>query len=138
MFAAVEINPAAVIVAAIAQVIIGALWFNAPFLFQKTWLAGIGKTAEQVAEDASPVNFVVAIVGALVTALILSIVVDWAGATDIVQGALVGLIVGIGMVAVLNGIRDVFEGRPRSLFLVNASHDILVLVVAGAVIGLLG
>ena len=75
------LNIFAIIVAALVEVVIGAIWFNAPFAFNQQWLAGIGKTAEQVAEDASPVSIVAAIVGSLITAIVLAIFISWMGIT---------------------------------------------------------
>lgn len=130
-----EVNIVAVIIATIAAVTIGAIWFNAPFAFNAIWLKGIGKTKEQVAAEASPISIVVAIVGGLVTALILSVFMDWMGVKTLVNGALVGLLCAVAFAPNLAFIKDLFEGRPRSLSLINAGQDIVILVVMGAIIG---
>jgi predicted CDP-diglyceride synthetase/phosphatidate cytidylyltransferase len=131
----VDINIVAVIVATFAAVVIGAVWFNAPFAFNTLWLKGIGKTKEQVAAQASPVSIVAAILGGLLTALALSVFMDWMGVKTLVSGALVGLLCAVAFAPNLAIIKDLFEGRPRSLSLINAGQDVVILVVMGGIIG---
>ena len=132
-----ELNIVAILVAAVIEVVIGALWFNAPFAFNKQWLAGIGKTAEQVAEDASPVSIVFAIVGSIITAIILAVIIGWLNIDTWSGGLLVGLLMAFGFSANMAFIKDRFEARPLSLSLINAGHDIVILGLMGAVIGLM-
>ncbi|MGB1286672.1 MAG: DUF1761 domain-containing protein [Aggregatilineales bacterium] len=130
-----ELNIVAILIAAAVEVVIGAVWFNAPFAFNKPWLAGIGKTAEQVAEDASPISIVAAIVGALITALILAIFLQWMGVDTLINGALVGVLIALGFSANTAFIKDRFETRPVSLSLINAGHDVVILGLMGAILG---
>lgn len=132
-----ELNIVAIVVATLIEVIIGAVWFNAPFAFNKPWLAGIGKTAEQVAEDASPLSIIVAIVGSLITAVVLSVLIGWLNIEAWSDGLLLGVLIAIGFSANTAFIKDRFETRPLSLSLINAGHDIVVFGLMGAVIALL-
>jgi uncharacterized membrane protein YiaA len=125
----------AVLVAALIEVVVGAIWFNAPFAFNQQWLAGIGKTAEQVAEDASPLSIVAAVVGALVTAVVMALFISWMGVVG-ARGALVGLLVAVGFSANSALIKDRFEGRPIGLTLINGLHDVVIFTLMGLVIGL--
>lgn len=130
-----SLNIFAVIAAALVEVVIGAIWFNAPFAFNTQWLAGIGKTAEQVAEDASPLSIVAAIVGAIITAVVLAIFIGWMGINTWFGGLIVGLLIAVGFSANTTFIKDRFETRPMSLTLINAAHDIVILALMGAIIG---
>jgi len=132
-----ELNIVAIIIATILEVVIGAVWFNAPFAFNKQWLAGIGKTAEQVAEDASPIAIVSAIVGSLITAVILAILIGWLAIDTWSGGLLVGLLLAVGFSANMAFIKDRFEARPLGLSMINAGHDFVILGLMGAVIGLM-
>lgn len=125
----------AVLVAALIEVVIGAVWFNAPFAFNRQWLAGIGKTAEQVAEDASPLSIVAAIVGALVTAAVMALFINWMGVVG-VRGALIGFLIAVGFSANSAFIKDRFEGRSIGLTAINSLHDIVIFTLMGLVIGL--
>lgn len=131
----IEINILALIIATIAAVAIAAVWFNAPFAFNSAWLKGIGKTKEQVAAGASPISIVAAILGGLVTALVLSAFMDWMNVKTLVNGALVGFLSALAFAPNLALIKDSFEGRPRSLSLINAGQDVVILVVMGAILG---
>lgn len=130
-----DINFIAVIVAGLANTIIGALWFNAPFLFNAGWLEGIGKTSEEIAAQASPLKPLSALVGALVTAFVLAVFLNTMGITALVDGALAGLLAGVALSAVPAATKDTFEGRPLSLTLINAGHDLVIFTVMGAIIG---
>ena len=131
-----SLNILAIGVAALIEVILGAMWFNAPFLFNKQWLVGIGKTAEQVAEDASPISLVAAVVGAIITAVILATFIGWMAIDTWYGGLLVGLLAALGFSANTALIKDRFEGRLTTLTLINASHDLVILSLMGLVIGL--
>ncbi len=130
-----DINLLAVLAAAVVEVVIGAVWFNAPFAFSGPWLAGIGKTTEQVAEDASPLSIVAAVVGAVITALVMAVVIGWAGADTAPAGLLVGLMMAIGFSANTAWIKDGFEGRPLQLTLINTGHDAVILALMGLILG---
>lgn len=132
-----ELNIVAILIAAAIEVVIGAMWFNAPFAFNSQWLASIGKTAEQVAEDASPLSIVAAIVGALITAVVMAIIMGWLMIDTPVNGLLFGLLIAFGFSANTAFIKDRFETRPLGLSLINAGHDIVILGLMGLVIGLL-
>ncbi|MEM7111126.1 MAG: DUF1761 domain-containing protein [Chloroflexota bacterium] len=125
------LNIWAILVAALIEVVIGAVWFNAPFAFNRQWLAGIGKTAEEVAADASPTSLVAAVVGALITAVCLAIIIQGMGITSLVGGLGIGLLAAIGFSANAAFIKDRFEGRPIGLTLVNGAHDIVIFALMG-------
>lgn len=133
-----ELNIVAILIAAAIEVVIGAIWFNAPFAFNKQWLAGIGKTAEQVAEDASPLSIVAAIVGAIITAVVLAVVIGWLNIDTWSNGLLVGLLMAFGFSANMAFVKDRFEARSFSLSLINGGHDVVILALMGAVIGFAG
>lgn len=132
-----ELNIVAILIAAALEVVIGAVWFNAPFAFNKQWLIGIGKTAAQVAEEASPLSIISAIVGSIITAVVLAIIIGWLNINTWSGGLLVGLLMAFGFSANMAFIKDRFETRLLTLSLINAGHDIVILGLMGAVIGLM-
>jgi Protein of unknown function (DUF1761) len=131
----VDVNYLAVIAAAVANVAIGTAWYNAPFAFNTIWLKSIGKTAEQVAEEFSVLKPLGALVGSLFTAFLLAVFAGWTDTDTLLQGAFVGLLAAVGFAATTSAIKDLFEGRPGRLWLINAGHDVVTLVVMGAIIG---
>ncbi|MGJ3239549.1 MAG: DUF1761 domain-containing protein [Anaerolineae bacterium] len=128
------LNLMAIIIATIVMTVIGGVWFNAPFAFQRLWLAGIGKTNEQVIADFSPIKPILSLVGSAILATLLSVVLNWLDISGIIAGLQVGLIAA-AFAVIPNGVRDAFEGRSLSLYLVNAAHDSTILVLASMIIG---
>lgn len=128
------LNILAIVLATICMTVIGGVWFNAPFAFQRIWLAGIGKTSEQVIAEFSPIKPILSLVGSSVLAILLSILLNWLDISGIGAGLQIGLMAS-AFAVIPNGVRDVFEGRPFSLYLINAAHDITTLTIAGAIIG---
>ena len=131
---AYEINWLAVLVGALSSFAVGGLWYS-PLLFAKPWMAAIGKTEDELRGAAGPLPYIVAFVATAISAIVLSMVADWAGVDDFLSGALLGLIVGIGLIATAYTTTYAFEGRPTALLLINAGHDIARAVVVGAIVG---
>ena len=133
----VEINWLAVPAAALASVFVGWLWY-APFLFGNLWMRGVGKSLEQVQADFHPGMIGGAFLVSCVTALLLSAFIGWIRTGGWFAGAYVGFYAGIGFVATTFAVNDIFEKRPATLWLINATHHVFVLTVMGAVIGAMG
>src|SRR3970040_881344 len=76
-----SINVLAVVVSALVAMAVGFLWFSPP-LFEKMWLAGIGKTGEEVAGQ-SPARFLIAFVSALLESYILAALLNIVGGPSI-------------------------------------------------------
>ena len=93
---AVQVNIWAVLVATVANVVVGSLWYSLRGL-GKPWMALIGKTPEQIEAGYKPSMMVWTVISALVSNLILAIIVAWSGANTLLEGVVVGLTVGIGI-----------------------------------------
>lgn len=128
----VNVNFLAVIVAAIANMALGFLWYSQA-LFANAWMAAIGKTREQLGQPGPA--YALTLVGALVTAYILALFVKVAQAQTLLDGALTGLLAAVGFVATSFGVGYIFEGRPRNLYLINVGYQLVSLVVMGAILG---
>jgi hypothetical protein len=130
----VSINYVAVVVAALAYVVIGALWYS-PVLFGNTWMKGIGKTKEQVKADASPLNYLWALITGFIAAYGIARVMVWSGDFTIRFGVVVGLVAGVCFVRTAFWVTDAFEKRRASLRIINGLYHIVGLVVAGIIVG---
>ena len=129
------INYWSVLVAAAAYMVLGAVWYSS-VLFGKLWMKGIGKTKEQIDSDFSPLNYVWAIITSIIAAYGIARIMSWAGGDSVIDGIKVGLVAGICFVFAPLGVSDFFEGRPKSLTLINASYHFVGLIISGAIIGL--
>ncbi|MFQ5968386.1 MAG: DUF1761 domain-containing protein [Acidimicrobiia bacterium] len=130
----VEINWPAVLVAGIALVAIGFIWYL-PAVFGKTWMTEVGLTEEKAAEGRTPGVIIWTILAALATALVLAIVIGWSGATNALEGLLVGLLVGIGFFLTNKSVADMYEQRSTRLSLITSGGDIVSMAVAGLILG---
>ncbi len=129
------INYLAVIVAAVVYMIIGAIWYS-PFLFGKAWMAGIGKTKEQVAADFSPINYLWAILSAFFVSYGVARIMDWTNSYSIGDAIQISLLCGVVFIAAAMWVTDRFEGRIVGLTIINIFYHLVSIVVAGIIIGL--
>lgn len=128
-------NWLAIIIAAIANMVIGFLWYGT-WAFGKSWMTLSGR---QMGEGMQPGPlYALTVVAALVQAIAMSWFVAETGATSGAAGALVGLFAGLGFVATAMFAEVLFAGRHPRLFAITAGYSILALVVQGMIIGFLG
>jgi hypothetical protein len=126
-------NFAAVVVAAIAYWILGALWYAV--LFSKPWMALEGMTEAQ-AKSMNPVlPYVITLALNLLIAYSLAQVCIWRNADTVGRGASVGVLLWIGFVGPITFTTYMYEMRPRTLFAINEFYPLAGLVLMGAIIG---
>jgi hypothetical protein len=124
-------NHLAVLVAALIQFFLGALWYS--LFFAKPWMAYTGHTKGE-----KPKGIVVAMLSSLIGALILSFmlahVVIWSGAATVGRGVFVGLICWLGFIAGPLFSETIYEKRPWGLFAINGGYWLAVLLVSGGLL----
>jgi hypothetical protein len=126
-------NYAAVIVAAIAYWILGAIWYGV--LFSKPWMALEHITVEQ-AQGVSPViPYIVSFLLEILIAYSLAQLCIWRNANTAGRGASVGVLLWIGFIGPISFMNYMFEMRPRTLFAINEFYPLAGLVLMGAIIG---
>lgn len=128
------INYWAVVVAGLAYTILGAVWYS-PALFGNAWMAGIGKSKEQVQTDFSPLNILWAFICSCIAAYGLARVMIWSSEISIGRGVMVSLVGGVCFVVVAMGVNDLFEKRPVQLFMINALYHLISFVAMGIILG---
>lgn len=125
-------NHWAIIVAALFQWLLGALWYSPP-VFAKPWSALVWRTPED-----KPKSLVTGMVSSLICDLILSFilahVVLWSGSEGFADGALIGFIIWAGFFACPNIPQGIYEGRPFRLFAINGGYWLAGLVVSGGIL----
>lgn len=138
----VPINYLAVIVAAVATMVIGFLWYGP--LFGKQWsrLMGWGEmTPEKMKEmqkKAVP-GYAIQFIGALFMAYVLAHVLVFSNAYFNVSGVAVGIEAGfwswLGFIAPVTVGSILWEGKPFTLWLINAGYFLVNLLMIGAILG---
>jgi len=126
-------NYLAVVVAAIAYWVLGAVWYGV--LFNKPWMALEHVTVEQM-QGASPViPYIVSFVLELLIAYSLAQLCIWRNANTASRGASVGVLVWIGFIGPITFMTYMFEMRPHTLFAINEFYPLAGLVLMGTIIG---
>ncbi|NLR92159.1 MULTISPECIES: DUF1761 domain-containing protein [Flammeovirga] len=129
-----QINFLAVLVAAVASFILGAIWYSA--IFGKAWQKELGFTDEYLQEANMAVIFGTSFVLMLIMSFGISMLISHAGATiDVTQGAMHGFLIGIMFVGMSMGINYLYQRRSIKLWLIDAGYQITFLTIQGAIIG---
>jgi len=129
----------AIVIGGLANFMVGALWYMA--LFQKPWMAAIGRTADEFKDKSPSSGMLITLLGCIVSTFALAVVFQWGGGVSIWDGVLVGLLLGLG-IAAMEALKPAvynFDQRVKawSLYAINASYAVLGTVVAGFVYALI-
>lgn len=124
-----SINFLAVIVAAIVNMVVGAIWFT---VFRKTFLDNVGKSEEELGSPTR--GYIWSAVASLVMAYVLARFVDYAGAATVGAGISTGLWAGIGFIATAGLSAAVFENRSTKLYILNTAYHLVSLAIMGAIL----
>jgi len=134
------LNYLAIVLAAIAGFMFGWLWYGV--LFSKAWLEAVGKTEEEIKGGGgpSPMPFVISFIALLIMAWVLAGVIGHLGPGEVTfrNGVISGAFIWLGFVITTLATNHAFQGSKRAQTLIDGGHWLGVLVLQGAVIGLLG
>lgn len=127
------INHWAVMVCAIANLALGALWYS-PLLFYKTWM----KENKFTDEDIKKVNPV----KTYSITLILSVIISYNLAfflgddkTDMAWGTTAGFLAGFGFSALIFSVIALFEQRSWKYILINGGYITVYFTIIGFILG---
>jgi len=129
----IPINWWAVLAAFVIRMVVGYLWYS-PVLFVKPWQALTGVTPESMKAGLGKA-IGVDIVLSLVMAFALANIIGASGITDWANGAGAGFWTWLGFVLATHLPLWAYENRPLKLIAINVSHNLLALVLMGAVLG---
>jgi hypothetical protein len=123
----------------LANFALGALWYMA--LFQKQWLAALGRTAADFGDAGPSSSMLFTLIGCIVTTAVLAVVYQWGGGATLMHGVIVGALLGVG-VAAMEGLKPAVYNvdervNPARLYVVNGSYAVLGLVLSGLVYALI-
>jgi hypothetical protein len=134
------LNYFAVVVAAVVSFMFGWVWYGV--LFSKSWLDAVGKTEEQIKGGGapSPLPFVISFIALVIMAWMLAGVIGHLGTGEVNlrNGVISAACVWFGFVITTLAVNNAFQGAKRALTLIDGGHWLGVLLLQGAVIGLMG
>ena len=105
-----EVDWLAVIIAAVAYFVIGAVWY-APFLFGKAWMAAGGMPDPSEGERPPPTIYLIPLIGSVLSAVALGMLALGTGTDTIGEGVILGLVVGIGFAVSIALVTATFESQ---------------------------
>lgn len=136
-------NFVAIVVAAVAAWIFGAVYYGA---LARLWLRAQGKTREEAEQHrqsqgaAAYLPYAIAFVAELVMAWVLAGVLGHLGPGQVTlrNGVISALFVWTGFVLPTVAVNNLFGMRKAILTVIDAGHWLIVLVLMGAIVGALG
>jgi hypothetical protein len=137
----VEVNVWGVLLAAVSSMVVGSLWYT-PAVFGKDWakLTGVkldkmrGATPKAMAWMYGSV-FVSSIVMAYVLAAVTFLSVQFTHDSYLQDGLMWALWLWLGFTAGRLYVHDTFEMRRKKLTLLNASHELVTVLVMALILG---
>jgi hypothetical protein len=124
------INLIAVVAAAIASFVFGAVWYG---VLGKAWMTAAGLSEAQTKPD--PVTLAIALFCQLVMAFVFAGVIYHTGETSIRTGIISAVMIWVGIVMTTQIVNHRFQSMPWSLTLIDGGHWFGVLLVQGVLIG---
>ncbi|MEK6926344.1 MAG: DUF1761 domain-containing protein [Nanoarchaeota archaeon] len=130
-----DLNWLAVIVVAVVNFFIGFLWYGP--IFGKTWMKAMKFTSKDI--EASKKKgmagmMFISFITSLITTFVLAVLLKSTGTIDIVSGILWGVFVWLGffLVTTVSGI--LWESKSSKLFFLNASYDLVRVVIMAVIL----
>ncbi len=127
------VNYPAILVAAVANMVVGALWYS-PVLFGNAWKAAIGKRMDQMGSPAR--GYAGAFVAAFVAAYAMARFFGFAQVQTIGWAIALAALAWLGFSATSSGVDYLFTGRSGRLYLINTGNQLVSFVVMGVILAL--
>ena len=136
----VDVNWWAVILATASSMVVGSIWY-ARSVFGNTWIKLTKQDEKKMGEGATSAIIVTLIVS-LITAYVLAHVAflshKFFNNSFFVDAVSTAFWVWLGFTAARMVTHDAFERRPVKLTVLNAAHELVTLLIMGAIIGWIG
>ncbi len=133
-----HINYLAVLCAAVAAWVFGAIWYMA---LGSPWKAALGWTSDQIKTTKPQVPIgpmIVSFVAEVLMATVLAVFIYAAGQPTYAHGAMMGVHCWLGFVVTTVAVNNVYPGRKIMLTVIDSAHWLGVLVIEGIVLGAMG
>jgi hypothetical protein len=130
-----EVNLIAIAAATLVCFMSGFLWFG-PKTFYPTWWRLMGKSASDVPGGGlnMGVAFGSVLVGQVLQVTVLALILSALQIVAPIDGALVGLLIGVGIVGGSSASHRIFAGHGFGVLLIEAGNDVVNLGLAGAIL----
>ena len=138
----VEVNYLAVLVAGVAAMAVGFLWYG-QMMFGKSWMRLMGYTKESMEKAKKEMgktyamSFVFTLVMAYVLTHVMAMSQNFFGYGDMMTGLSSGFWMWLGFVMPVQATDVLFGGKKWKLFGINTGYQLVSLLVMGVVLGMM-
>lgn len=132
------INLWPVLVAAVATMVVGFLWYS-PLLFARPWMVLMGydpndKTKLEEMRKSAGKSYAISFVASLVSAFVLAKVIDVTTVNSALYGMKVGFAMWLGFVTTVQLTGVLFAKQPAKLYLINTGYQLVCYLAMGAIL----
>lgn len=133
----VMINYWAVLVAGLASMVIGSVWYS-PVLFANKWMQLLGWNAQQVKEAGKGAGQALfgMFVGCLLSAFVMAHFIDFTLSDTALEGAVTAFWIWLGFIVTTFVSMPLFERKPWALFFINVGYYLVSFVVMGIILAI--
>jgi len=133
-----SLNWLAILVAAIATMVVGFLWYS-PLLFAKPWMREMGydpsdKAKTQEMQKSAGPAYAGSFVASLISAFTLALILHGLNAQGLDFGLMVSFHVWLGFVATVQFTSALFMKQSMRLFAINTGYQLVCYLVMGAIL----
>lgn len=125
-----SINLLAVLVASIIYFVLGAVWYgfvvNKPFIRYRNFKEG--------ENTGTPLDYALTFAAEFISVVGLALIVGWAAPTDALNGALLGLLVAVLLLATTLLVYTIYSGPPKMLWVLDSGYIVLGFIIAGVIL----
>jgi hypothetical protein len=134
----VGVNLWSVLVAAIATMILGFLWYS-PLLFAKPWTLAMGYDPNDKAKmdemrKGAGKLYGITFVASLISAFVLAKIIDVTTVNSALYGMKIGFAVWLGFVTTVQLTSTLFKKRPIKLYLIDTGYQLVCYLAMGAIL----
>jgi hypothetical protein len=132
------VNLWSVLVAAIATMVVGFLWYS-PLLFARPWMVAMGYDPDDKAKleemrKSAGKSYAIAFVASLVAAFVLGKIIDVTTVDTALYGMKIGFAVWLGFVTTVQLTAKLFGNQPTKLYLINTGYQLVCYLAMGAIL----
>jgi len=133
-----DVNLLSVLVAAIATMILGFLWYS-PLLFARPWMVLMGYDPNDKAKldemrKSAGKTYAISFLASLASAFVLAKVIDVASVNSVLYGMKYGFAIWLGFVTTVQLTGALFGRQPFKLYLINTGYQLVCYLAMGAIL----
>ena len=127
----VTIDWVGVIIATVAAMVLGAIWYGP--LFGQRWVALMGKSREELQANMG-IGYGLAVVGSFILSIVMTYVTQWGAAEGFGEGIIVGIVMWAGFIISTQVVGMVFEQRSWEFIMLVSGNSLLTFIIVAGIV----